>query len=117
MSASWSLGDGVEAISAAGKLRRGEFDGDVECAAEVRDFFGVGGDQDLVELRAGARGFDDPGEQGLAGDFAQDLAGQAGGGEAGWDDAEDAGGGRHRCWRLESGEGQLHSLCRFTYHS
>ena len=58
-------------------------------AAEVGDFFGVGGDEDLVELGAGAGGFVDPGKHGASGDGAEDFAGQAGGGEAGGDDAED----------------------------
>ncbi len=57
--------------------------------AEVGDFVGVGGDEDAVELGAGAGGFVDPGEHGASGDGAKDFAGQAGGGEAGGDDAED----------------------------
>jgi len=56
------LGDGVKAVSAAGEIRRGEFDGDVEVAAERGDFFRVGGNEDMVELRAGAGGVYDPGE-------------------------------------------------------
>ena len=90
------LGDGVDAISAAGKFRRGELDGDVEVLAEVNDFVGVGRDEDVVELGAGAGGFDNPGEQGFAGDLAKNLARQASGGEAGWDDAEDVDGYSHR---------------------
>jgi len=67
--------------------------------AEVGDLFGVGGDEDVVELGAGAGGFDDPGEERLAGDLAEELAGQTGGGEAGGDYAEGADGCGHwdRC--------------------
>ena len=61
-------------------------------AAEVGDFVGVGGDDDLVEGGAAERGLVDPLEHGFAGERAEDLAGEAGGGEAGGDDAEDAGG-------------------------
>ncbi len=50
------LGDGVEAIGSAGEVGRGELDGPVVLAAEGDDFFGVGGDKDGVELRAGAGG-------------------------------------------------------------
>ena len=63
--------------------------GQLLLAAEVGDFVGVGGDEDLVELGAGAGGFVDPGEHGASGDGAEDFAGQARGGEAGGDDAED----------------------------
>ena len=84
------LGDGVDAVSAAGEIGRGEFDGEAELVAESDDFCGVGGDEDVVKLRAGAGGFDHPGEERAAGDLAKDLAGEAGGGEAGGDDAEGA---------------------------
>ena len=40
-------------------------------------------------MEAGLGCFDDPGEHGAADNFAKDLARQAGGGEAGRDDAED----------------------------
>ena len=83
------LGDGVEAVGAAGEVGRGELAGPVVAVAEVGDFFGVGGDEDVVELGAGAGGLVDPGEHGASGDGAEDFAGQAGGGEAGGDDAED----------------------------
>ena len=92
MSASMQLRDGVDAVGAAGQVGRGELDGPVVLAAELGDFVGVGGDDDVVELRAGAGGLVDPGEHGSAGDLAQDFAGQAGGGEAGGDDSEDSGG-------------------------
>ena len=59
--------------------------------AEGGDFFGVGGDDDLGELGARLGGFVDPGEHGASGDDAKDFAGQAGGGEARGDDAEDGG--------------------------
>jgi hypothetical protein len=101
------LGDGVDAVGAGGEVGRGEFAGDVEGAAESGDLFGVGGDQDAVELGAGAGGFDGPGEERLAGDDAEELARQAGGGEAGGDDAEGAErhGGRVMdcCWLLVAG--------------
>ena len=85
-----ALGDGVDAVGAAGEVGRGELDGPAVGAAEGGDLLGVGGDDDVVELRAGAGGLVDPGEHGAAGDLAQDLAGQAGGGETGGDDAEGA---------------------------
>ena len=69
------LGDGVDAVGAGGEEGRGEFAGDVEGAAEGGYLFGVGGDEDAVELGAGAGGFYGPGEEGLAGDFAEKLAG------------------------------------------
>ena len=56
---------------------------------EVEDLVGVGSDEDLVEQGAGAGGAIDPGDHGLAGNFAEDLAGQARGAEAGGDDGED----------------------------
>ena len=88
-----ALGDGVDAVGAAGEVGAGEFDGPVVLVAQVGDLFGVGGDYDVVELRAGAGGGVDPGEHGLAGDLAEDLARQASRGEAGGDDAKGAGGG------------------------
>jgi len=84
------LGDSVDAIGAAGQIGRGELDGEAELVAESDDFFGVSSDEDLVELRTGAGGVDNPSEQRAAGDVAKDLAGQAGGGETGGDDAENA---------------------------
>ncbi len=57
--------------------------------AEIGYFVGVGGDDDVVELGAGAGGLVDPGEHGASGDGAKDFTGEAGGGEAGGDDAED----------------------------
>ena len=83
------LGDGVEAVGAAGKVGRGELEGPVVLAAEGGDLLGVGGDEDAVELRTFLCGLVDPGEHGSACDLAEDLARQAGGGEAGGDDAED----------------------------
>ncbi len=47
-------GDGVDAVGAAGEIGRGELDGPVVAMAELGDFVGVGGDEDVVELRAGA---------------------------------------------------------------
>ena len=68
----------VEAVGAAGQIGRRELHGDVDPAAEVGDLLRVGGDEDLVELRAGARGIDDPGEQGTAGYLTEEFAGKAG---------------------------------------
>jgi hypothetical protein len=83
-------GDGVDAVGATGEVGRGELDGPVVAVAEVGDLVGVGGDEDAIELGAGAGGFVDPGEHGAAGDVAEDLAGEAGGGQTGGDYAEDA---------------------------
>jgi len=82
-------GDGVDAVGAARKFRGCELDGPVVLLAEFGYFFGVGGDDDAVELRAGAGGFEDPGEHGPASDDAKDFTGQACGGETRGDDAED----------------------------
>lgn len=56
--------------------------------ADLGDFLGVGGDDEGVKLWAGSCGLVDPGEHGASGDVAEDLAGQAGGGESCRDDAE-----------------------------
>ena len=84
------LGDGVEAVGAAGELGRGENARPVAGVAEVEDFSGVGRDDEGGELGAGEGGAVDPGEQGLAGDLAENFAREARGGESGGDDAEDA---------------------------
>jgi hypothetical protein len=84
------LRDGVDAVGAAGQVGRGELDGPVVAVAEFGDLFGVGGDEDAVELGAGAGGVVDPGEHGASGEGAEDLAREAGGGQTGGDDAEDA---------------------------
>jgi hypothetical protein len=99
------LGDSVNAVGAAGQIGRGELDGDAELVAESDDFFRVGSDEDLVELRAGAGGVDNPGEQRAAGDLAKDLPGQAGGGETGGNDAEGAKRG-HCSFRVSDGAGK-----------
>jgi len=83
------LRDGVDAVGSAAEVGGGELDGPVIFMAEVGDFFGVRGDDDAGELRAGAGGFVDPGEHGAAGDGAKDFASQTRGGEAGGNDAED----------------------------
>ena len=85
------LGDGVDAVGAAGQVGGGELDGPAVLVAEIDDFLGVGGDEDVIELRAGLRCGVDPSEHGSASDSAEDLARETGGGEAGGDDAEDAG--------------------------
>jgi hypothetical protein len=81
--------DGVDTVGAAGEIGRGELDGPVVAVAEFGDLFGVGGDEDPVELGAGAGGLVDPGEHGASGDSTEDFTGEACGGEAGGDDAED----------------------------
>jgi hypothetical protein len=82
-------GDGVDTVGAAGEVGRGELDGPLIAVAELGDLVGVGGDEDAVELGAGAGGLVDPGEHGASGDGAEDFAGEPGGGEAGGNDAED----------------------------
>jgi hypothetical protein len=84
------LRDGVDAIGAAVEIGGGEFDWPVVLLAEIGDFFGVGGDDDAIELGACGGGFVDPGEHGAASDGTKDFAGKTGGGEARGDDAEDA---------------------------
>ncbi len=84
------LGDSVEAVGAAGEVGAGEDGGPVAVVAEAHDFFGVGGDDDLVEGGAGEGGLVDPVQEWLAGEREEDFAGQARGGKAGGDDAEDA---------------------------
>ena len=73
--------------------------------AEVGYFVRVRGDENFVELGAGAGGFVDPGEHGASGDGAEHFAGEARRGEAGGDDSEDGllfglGGIKYdwRCW-------------------
>jgi len=82
-------GDGVDAVGAAGEVGRGELDGPLVAMAELGDLVGVGGDEDAVELGAGAGGVVHPGEHGASGDGAKDFAREAGGGQAGGDYAED----------------------------
>ena len=89
---SWKLlGDGVDAVGSAWEVGGGELDGPVVFVAEIGDLFGVCGNNNAGELRAGDGGFVDPGEHGTAGDGTKDFARQARGGEAGRDDAEDGG--------------------------
>jgi len=95
---------GVEAVGAAREIGRRELDGDVEAMAEVGDFFGVGGYEDLVELRAGACSFDYPREEWATGDLAKEFAGKASRGEAGGDDSEDAMGVGHGVDRAGAGQ-------------
>jgi hypothetical protein len=82
------LGDGVNAIGAAGAILGGEDGGQAVGLGEVEDLVGVGGNEDLVEQRAGTGGAVNPDEHGLAGDFAEDFAGQARGAETRGDDGE-----------------------------
>ena len=67
-------------------------DGPVVLMAEVGYFVGVGGDNDAVELGAGTGGLEDPCQHWFACYGAKDFTGQARGGEARGDDAEDSGG-------------------------
>jgi hypothetical protein len=82
------LGYGVDAVGAAGEVCGGELDGPVVAVTEFGYFFGVGGDDDAVELGTGDGGFEDPGEHGAAGDGAQDFTGEPCGGETRGNDAE-----------------------------
>lgn len=84
------LGDGVDAVGAAGAVGGSEDGRKATRLREGEHLFRVGGDEHLIEQRAGAGGAIDPGQHGLAGNFAQDLAGQAGGSEACGNDGEDA---------------------------
>ena len=86
-----ALGDGVDAVGAAREIGAGHDVRPGVMAAEGSDFFGVGGDEDGVELRARAGSVVDPREHGPAGDFAENFARETGGGEARRDDAESAG--------------------------
>jgi len=61
---------------AAGERWRGELDGEAEAMAKLRDLLRVRGDQHLVELRTGARGLDDPGEQSLPATSRNTLRGR-----------------------------------------
>jgi hypothetical protein len=83
------LSDGVEAVGAGGEVGGGHLAGPGLAVAEIGDLVGVGGDEDFVELGAGAGGLIDPGEHGASGDGAKHFAGEARRGEAGGDDSED----------------------------
>ena len=87
--------DGVDAIGAAVKRGRSEDGGPAVGAAKGHDFVAVGGDEEVVKLRAGAGGFVHPGEHGTAGDDAQNLPRQSRAAEAGGNDAERARAARH----------------------
>jgi hypothetical protein len=79
--------DGVDAVGAAEQVGAGHHAGPAIAAAKRGDFVGVGGDDEGIELIAGAGGGVDPGEHGVSGDLAQHFARQPGGGEAGGNDA------------------------------
>lgn len=81
---------GKEAVAAAGEIGRGHQAAPVARGTELGDLFGVGRDDDFVELRAAEGGFNNPGQERLAAEIAEDLARQARGGEARGDDSEDA---------------------------
>ena len=85
------LGYGVDAVGAAGEIGGCELEWPVVGAAEVGYFFGVGGDEDAVQLRAGFCGLVNPREHWPSGDDAEDFAGKTCGCQAGWNDAEDDG--------------------------
>ena len=99
------LGDGVDAVGSAGAVGGREDSGQVVVLREGEDLVRVGGDEHAVEQWAGAGSPVDPGEHGLAGDFAEDLTGQAGGAEPGGDDGEGAGPRRRRGGGCEVGQG------------
>lgn len=54
------LRDGEEAVGSAGQVRRGHDGGPAAGIAEILDFGGVGGDDDVVEHGAGFGGLVDP---------------------------------------------------------
>lgn len=82
------LGDGVNAIGAAGAVFGRKDRGEAVLLGVSEDFVGIGGDEHLIEQRAGAGRMIDAGDHGLSGDLAQDFARQAGGTEARRDDGE-----------------------------
>ena len=89
----WNLlGDGVDAVGAAGQVGRGELDGPVVLLTEVGHFFGVGGDDDAIQLGARVGRFVDPCEHRPSGDGTKDFTGETRGGEAGGDNAKHSGG-------------------------
>jgi hypothetical protein len=103
------LRDGVDAVGATLQIGGGELDGPVVLMAEIGYLFGVGGDDDTVELGACGGGFVDPGEHGPVGDDAKDFTGETGGGETSRNDAEDG------CRELFAGFGIKYDgswLCR-----
>ena len=63
-------------------------EGPVVGAAEVGYLFGIGGDEDARELGAGTGGVVNPCKHWASGDGAEDFAGKARGGQAGWNNAE-----------------------------
>jgi hypothetical protein len=81
---------GKEAVAAAGEIGRGHQAAPVAGGAEPGDLFGVGCDDDPVELRAAEGGFNNPGQKGLAAESAKNFAGETRGGEARGNDSEDA---------------------------
>jgi len=64
----------ADTVRPAGTIGRGEQDRDVALAADLRDLFSVGSDDDRVNESAGRGGAPDPLDHGTAGDEAQDLA-------------------------------------------
>ena len=87
------LSDGVDTVCSAGAVGRGEDGWQSVLLGEGEDFARVGGDEYLIDQRAGTGGAIDPGEHGLAGDFAKDFAWHAAGGEARRNDGEGSWGG------------------------
>ena len=85
------LGDGVDAVGAAGQIGRSELEWPTVGATEVGYFVRVRCNEDAVELRTGSGGFEDPCQHRFTGDGAEDLTGEARGGEPGGNNAEDAG--------------------------
>ena len=89
MSASMSWATAWRRSVPLGRSGEVSWTGQLLLVAEVGDFVGVGGDEDLVELGAGAGGFVNPCKHWASGDGAKDFAGESRGGEAGGDDSED----------------------------
>jgi hypothetical protein len=111
------LRDSEEAVGTAGEIGRGHQAGPAVQIAKLLDLGGVGGDDDLVETRASLGGAIDPCEQRLAGELAEDFAGQARGGQACGNDSQDASGagvswfgGEREVW-----DGRIHGRrCSFS---
>ena len=62
------LGDGVDAVGAAGEGGRSDLAGPVVLAAQVGDLFGICSYDQAIELRAGASSLVNPCKHGTPGD-------------------------------------------------
>jgi hypothetical protein len=72
------LRDLVNTVSAAAMIRRGQADTPTVVAAYRRDLFGVGGDDDVMQCRAGSSRPINVRQHGRAVDVAQNLEGEPG---------------------------------------